>query len=280
MRRSDRTSVRSVSPEPIESTAGAVRTLHDSQLEAFDTEYVTPDLWPLFADHVRRDFPSGRFRLADLGGGNGVFADRVLGAFPESEAVVVDNAEVLLERNRPHPRKRLVLASITDRGLLEREQFDLVCFNWVLHHLVADGHSGSRGFARDALVAAGRMLAPGGRISVFENLYDGLVLDRLPGWLIYRMTASSRLARFASGQGANTAGVGVCFQSRASWLATFAESGAEVLDTGDGLDWEVSLRWRLLLHVGHLRCGHFWAKAPLSDAPAAAAPGVRPSAAA
>lgn len=194
---------------------------------------------------------------------------------------MLDNAEVLLARNEPHPRKQLVQASVTDAGVLEGERFDLVCFNWVLHHLVADGYGSSHAFARDALATAGRMLAPGGRISVFENLYDGLLLDRMPGWLIYRMTASSRLARFASGQGANTAGVGVCFQSRASWLETFAESGAEVLQTRDGLDWDVPLKWRVFLHVGHLRCGHFWAKSPASDARASDAPvDIRPSAAA
>jgi SAM-dependent methyltransferase len=270
-----------MSPDPTETPAGQVRTLHDSQLEAFDTEYVTDDLWPLFADRVREDFPSGRFRFADLGGGNGVFADRVLEAFPESEAVVLDNAAVLLARNQPHPRKQLVQASVTDPGVLAGERFDLVCFNWVLHHLVAGGYGASHVFAREALAAAGRMLAPGGRISVFENLYDGLVFDRMPGWLIYRMTASSRFARFASGQGANTAGVGVCFQSRSSWLETFAASGSAVLATGDGLDWDVPLKWRVCLHVGHLRCGHFWAKAPASDAAAAAPPAaVRTSAAA
>ena len=52
-------------------------------------------------------------------------------------------------------------------------------------------------------------------------------------------------------------------------------------DTGDGLDWEVPLKWRVFLHVGHLRCGHFWAKAPASDAAAGAPPvAARPSSAA
>jgi hypothetical protein len=83
------------------------------------------------------------------------------------------------------------------------------------------------------------------------------------------MTASRRLARFASGQGANTAGIGVCFQSRTRWLETFRESGSEVLATGDGVPWDVPLKWRLFLHVGRLRCGHFWARPAMADASSA-----------
>lgn len=235
-----------------------VKTLDDDQLQAFDTEYVTDALWAAFSARVAEDFPEGDFRFIDLGGGTGRFADRVLEAFPKSTGIVLDNGKLLLDRNAPHPRKELVLAGVEAAPLAEKGPFDLVCFNWVLHHLVDDGYSATRRAVDGALGAACRALTPRGRISIFENLYDGVWIDALPGRLIYEVTSSKLLAPLARSQGANTAGVGVCFRSREGWLQVLREGGLEVRATADDAPWALPLKWRVLLHMGNVRCGHFW----------------------
>src|SRR5438876_5406232 len=79
-----------------------VERLTDDQLEAFDTESVNDQRWIPIHRCLDRDFPDGQFTFLDLGGGNGTFADRLLEDYPSSSGVVLDNSQLLLNRNKPH----------------------------------------------------------------------------------------------------------------------------------------------------------------------------------
>jgi hypothetical protein len=232
--------------------------LRDDQLEAFDTEYVNNRRWPLVERCLNEHYPDGRFSFLDVGGGNGVFADRVLTNYPEARATVLDNSEKLLERNWPDSRKLLVHASASDlRRVLDRS-YDVIFFNWVLHHLLGSTYAATLQNMRLALSAAVPFLTERGRISVFENMYDGLVVDGLPSRLIYTLTSSRRLAPFTRRMGANTAGVGVCFLSRRAWGSQFERVALRVERYGDDARWQVAIHRRVFLHLGNIRCGHFW----------------------
>ena len=67
----------------------AMKQLADDQLAAFDTEYVTEPLWDILKRRIDRAFPDGRFSFIDIGGGNGVFADRLLAAYPDATGTVL-----------------------------------------------------------------------------------------------------------------------------------------------------------------------------------------------
>lgn len=241
------------------SEPAATLQLAEDQLAAFDREFVTDVIWEAFAGQVRRDFPDGRFNFIDLGGGNGVFADRVLRNFPEATGTVLDNAPSLLEKNQPNPRKSVVLGGIEQIGaLLPGQRFDVVCFNWVLHHLVGPSHAQSTAHQEKALQDAARLLSPRGRLSVIENFYDGWGVDALPGRIIFELTASRALAGLMRSMGANTAGVGVCFRSRRDWERVLTRAGLAVREAQVDYIWRTSLPKKLALHIGSVRCGHFW----------------------
>src|SRR5690606_37849528 len=157
----------------------AMKQLSDEQLATFDTEYVTQALWDILAGHIDRTHPDGRFTFLDIGGGNGVFADRLLAAYPASEGTVLDNSRLLLDRNRPDSRKTLIEESAENLQRLDRK-YDLVFFNWVLHHLVGDGYGQSVRHVDQTLRKAAALLTPNGHISIFENMYNGLVVDNAP----------------------------------------------------------------------------------------------------
>ena len=93
-----------------------MRQLSDSQLASFDTEYVDADRWQLVKGNIDRDVPDGKVRFLDLGGGTGRFADLLLANYPLAEGSVFDNSELLLARNKPDPRKRLICDSATVLG--------------------------------------------------------------------------------------------------------------------------------------------------------------------
>jgi hypothetical protein len=100
-----------------------------------------------------------------------------------------------------------------------------------------------------------------GRISILDNMYNGAIIDGLPSRLIYGATSSKLLAKLVKKGGANTAGVGVCFLSKKQWDKTIRRSaGLTVQKYTADEPWKIPLTWSLFLHIGGIRCGHFWIK--------------------
>lgn len=225
-----------------------IRQLNDQQLEAFDAEYIRPHQWRHLIDPLERFFGrEGHFSLLDIGGGNGVFVDRILAEFPNATATLLDNAQTLLTRNRLHPRKKLVLGSADDLSrLFHGTKFDVASLHWVLHHMVVRSWRRSTEAQVRVLCDVRRVLSERGRLSVLENMYQGRVVPSFAPWLIYQLTSSRALAAVARRGGANTAGVGVAFRDRTSWFRTFAEAGFSVAESAPFEDWELSKAQRLL----------------------------------
>src|SRR5258706_3977835 len=121
----------------------AIKKLDDSQVESFDTEYVKEGRWDTIRAHIDKDFPGGEFTFLDVGGGSGNFADRLLAQYPKSVGTIIDNAEVLLEKNRPNERKPLIWDSVENLRQMSM-RYDMVCVHWLLHHLVSDSYAQTR----------------------------------------------------------------------------------------------------------------------------------------
>jgi SAM-dependent methyltransferase len=143
------------------------------------------------------------------------------------------------------------------------DRFDLVSVHWLLHHLVGASYRQTRRNQLQTLRALKGLLTPRGRISIFENMYQGWVFEDLPGRLIYHATAARTMAALSRRMGANTAGVGVCFLSRRQWMASFRDGGLEVVayTEPDHWAWSMRLSWRVLLHLREWRVGHAWLRA-------------------
>jgi hypothetical protein len=232
--------------------------LNEEQVEAFDKEYVNNNRWVPIKRCIDRDFPDGQFSFLDLGGGNGIFADRMLASYPKSAGVVLDNSPLLLDRNRPSARKRVVLGSVENLACIDLTKYDLVFFNWVLHHLVSRSFARSRENIDCALRSVMALLTERGRVSISENMYNGLVIDGLPGWIVYQLTSAKTISWLTKKGGANTAGVGVCFRSYSEWCSTIQRIGFRILDFTNDDAWKIPWTWHAFFHVGHIRCGHFW----------------------
>jgi len=236
--------------------------LSNEQLKEFDKEYVNDSLWAPIKRCMDRDFPDGDFSFLDVGGGNGVFADRVLAAYPKATGVVLDNSQLLLSRNRQTPRKQAIIGDVENLERLGEKKFDIVFFNWLLHHLVSRTYSQSRENIDRALRASKPLLTNRGRVSIYENMYNGVLIDGLASWIIYRLTTAKTIARLVKKGGANTAGVGVCFLSYAQWCFSIKRAGYRIFDYTNDDVWLIpkmkARMWATFLHIGNIRCGHFW----------------------
>lgn len=236
-----------------------MKKLSDEQVEAFDREYVDENRFRRICQAIDRDFPDGRFSFLDVGGGNGRFCDQLLARYPDAQGTVLDNSELLLARNRPHERKSLVFGSALELDSVSGK-FDVLALHWLLHHLVGSSYRESRANQLASLCAARGLLTARGRVSVFENDYVGWVPDPLPTLAIYQATASRLVAPLAKALGANTAGVGVCFNSREGWQAMLRDSGLTLVDRAEPDEWRRRLHWytRVFMGLKDVRVGHYW----------------------
>lgn len=235
-----------------------VSVLQDTQVASFDEDYVCEAEWQILQAGLREHLGDRWFRFLDVGGGNGKFGDRLLAAYPRATGVILDNAKQLLGRNTPNPRKSLVEGSALDlKRHFGAERFDLIVFNWVLHHMVTPEYRRTRALQARVLAQAGGLLNPGGIISISENLYEGLLMKSLPGKLIYGLTSTARLAPVTSRLGANTAGVGVCFLTQGEIQEDAFRAGLDFIRFQKGYPKRMSLARRALLQVRAAHHGHF-----------------------
>ncbi|HDM8169040.1 TPA: class I SAM-dependent methyltransferase [Vibrio harveyi] len=201
-----------------------VRQLDAQQTTSFDTEYIDKGMFEVLTKQLNMLYPTQQpFHLLDVGGGNGMYADKILNHYPNAQVTLIEPEASLIAKNRPNPNKHLVCHLFQDAAL--ESSFDIIQFNWVLHHFVTDTYQSTKQVQQEALHCAYRHLTPGGLIVMFENFYEGLLVNNLPSSLIYRSTSSKLLAPLTQRLGANTAGVGVCFHSRTTWHDMIIEAG-------------------------------------------------------
>ncbi|MEF1230972.1 class I SAM-dependent methyltransferase, partial [Vibrio fortis] len=111
---------------------GVVRKLTPEQTVSFDIEYIDDEMFAVLVKQINMLFPTHNpFHLLDVGGGNGMYADKILSHYPNCYVTLVEPEQSLIEKNHPHPRKQLVCSSFQDT--IFAEKFDVIQFNWVLH---------------------------------------------------------------------------------------------------------------------------------------------------
>ncbi len=194
--------------------------------------------------------PPGPVRVLDIGGGIGAFAVALVTACPERDVrvTILDPSASAVPHRRAHPRVDYVTGTIDAH--LPEGPFDMVVLRTVVHHFVARRRAATDRTQVAALSRVRGLLAPGGTACVVENLYEPMVGSDTTGRLIFAVTANRIVAGPARLLGANTAGEGVRFRSRASWLAVYEEAGLDLVDETVRPRWGANMpawqRWPLL----------------------------------
>jgi hypothetical protein len=220
------------------------RVLSSERIEAFHHD--------LFVEDQVRHFSSLTKRLprigvvADVGGGCGYFARRVIDALG-LKVRVLDLDERSLEICSKHGVETLAADALDPRITGDEE---VVCFNLILHHLIGRNEQETRSLQSRAIsVWSGHTKA----IFVNEYIYESY-LGNLSGRLIYQITSSrilswiaARVAAFVPSFRANTFGIGVRFRAHNEWKRLFQEAGFDVAQTEFGPSERIAAPRRLLL---------------------------------
>jgi len=187
-----------------------------------------------------------RLVVVDVGGGIGLFADRLqqVGGH-ELRVLDLDASSVEL------CAKRGVKCTIGD-ALNPRFSGDehMASFNMILHHLVGASERETRELQKRAL-AAWRSNAR--QLFVNEYVYDSF-LGNFSGWLIFHVTKNrllswigSKVAAVVPSLRANTFGVGVRFRAHEEWRRLFDEAGFRVEKVVQSNNDTLPITYRLLL---------------------------------
>jgi ubiquinone/menaquinone biosynthesis C-methylase UbiE len=209
----------------------AKHQLNDSQLSQFLHQNGIDKYLASFFRNFAASTKNPVRKILDCGGGDGQYLDFLLDIFPDAEGVLVDSAQFMLDRNKPHPRKKCVLENLEDMKSLicdDSNRFDMICFTDVLHHCIVDSYRGTRALQSRILSMASQLLTKEGYIIICERVFESWVTAGFSTKLIYYLTKNKWLGRFLRFFGANTGGVGVCFLSHQQFLDILGETGLKV----------------------------------------------------
>lgn len=220
--------------------------LNVDQIEAFyHDEFVASQVKNFYTllghNRVNNDF------IVDVGGGVGFFSSALRSSNPNTKIRVIDTDAKSIELAQGKGLEALQGDALQPPIMGDEE---IVCFNLILHHLVASSEKGTFELQSKALLAWKDHVK---WVFIDEYIYDSYV-GNLSGRLIYFITRSNLLSRigrivsqFIPSLNANTFGVGVRFRSQQEWCDLFTKLGFEVVDTIRGTEEHVSLPRRLLL---------------------------------
>lgn len=221
------------------------KALNADQLTAFyHDEFVREQV-----DHfIRIALPSvekGKY-VVDMGGGRGYFAGALKYELNIPTRVVdMDPASI-------RAAKKLGIEASVGDALLPNKKGDetVICFNLILHHLVAKSDAETLTLQTRAVKA---WRGKGFKVFVNEYIYESWV-QNFSGWLIYQITKNKAISaignivsKAAPSLNANTFGVGVRFRSNSEWKKIFGECGFAIAEELKGKTEIVSLPRRLLL---------------------------------
>lgn len=208
--------------------------LAEDRVESFANDSTAIHAVAPVINSVRQHVPAkAHLCLLDVGGGNGTFLDTMLQAMPDATGTLVEISQGMADKNAPSNRKSVVCANFLEwaADIAQTEQrFDVIFFNFVLHHFVGKYRVESNRLQTQALQAAKSVLGKDGLIVVYEISYNGLLHDELPSTLIHALSSSTLLTPVVKRLGANTAGYGVCFHSENYWKNLFGENHLSVVN--------------------------------------------------
>ncbi|NOH72524.1 class I SAM-dependent methyltransferase [Vibrio pectenicida] len=215
-----------------------IRLLNPQQVANFDVEYIDSALFRLVCSIVDQNISNpNQARFLDVGGGNGLYADKLLAQYSGCYVDIVEPDSHMNAKNKPNNHK--ILINSIYQQFKGTQDYDMIQFNWVLHHFIAPSYTQTHAIQLEGLKSAYNMLGPEGIVIIFENFHEGKDHSNAPGQLIYRLTSSKLLKPLTSQMGANTAGVGVCFNSELHWREQLIKAGfnsvfsAHCYDFGD-----------------------------------------------
>jgi hypothetical protein len=220
------------------------KTLNAEQISAFYHDVFVQQQVEHFKSIALPSIEVGKV-VVDIGGGCGYFAGAVKKLDILTRVIDIDLISV-------ETAQKLGLEVMIGNALQPPKKGDegVVCFNLILHHLVANSEAETLELQARAISVWKKDNI---KIFINEYIYESWIAN-FSGWVIYQITKNKFLSAIGKivskvipSLKANTFGVGVRFRSSREWIKIFEKSGFIVKDNLKGQPEFVSLPRRMLL---------------------------------
>ena len=185
------------------------------------------DCESLFSEYI----PQQKINVLDIGGGNGNFAMAVKHYFGgKADVYVLDTTAYDTWNNAEFSQNiTFIRDSVEHLNTIFPEdfKFDIIFANKVFHHFVSSSYRETLNGMNNYLRMICDLLAPEGTLCIHEHFYNGRIFDASSSLIIYMITSCRipAIVSLAKRFSAESAGVGVCFQSERMWLKRLHENG-------------------------------------------------------
>lgn len=184
--------------------------------------------------------------VVDIGGGAGYFCAQLRDKLQKQVRLIDLNPESVKLANDIGINAQVGDALDPSKDISDR----VVCFNLILHHLVASSESETRKLQTNAIsVWCDRNYY----VFVNEYIYESYLYNLAPK-LIYYITSSTLLSsigrvvsKFIPSLKANTFGVGVRFRGDLEWQNLFEKTGFRIVEHLRGIPEDVTIPRKMLL---------------------------------
>lgn len=206
--------------------------LSKEQIESFDIKMRDIDSILSVARHNGLNEYS---EVLDIGGGNGMLCDRLIEKNLCRKAVMMDISDEMIMANKIHNKKEVRRGDILDKehANSNKEKYDIIFVNMIMHHLVAERSRESRALVDSACRNIKLMGKKKSIVLLYEQTYERKYKRIFsPGRIIYYLTRirNPMVAGLMKRLGANTSSVGVRFREVTEWIKIFEEQGFEFVD--------------------------------------------------
>lgn len=205
-----------------------VQSVKTHRSSSYDIEYIGHELFNRLSKQLDMLFPTRHpFHLLDVGGGSGLYADKVLDKYPSANVTIVEPDKNLLGLNRPHHNKQLCCSRF-EKYTFE-QKYDIIQFNWVLHHVVANTYYETTLLQQQALQSAHQHLNDQGMVVIFENFHEGILVNNMINECFGHGDETSDLDPSIRHLISSPPYTSVCFHNRSTWHDMLLNAGFDIV---------------------------------------------------
>lgn len=173
--------------------------------------------------------------ILDVGGGAGYFSkqlETILPKYIELDIYLLDTNKYDTWNDKKSKIHFIQGDALSISEIFSNKMFDYVFCNMLFHHLLGESFKESSKIREKCLKNIVGVLKDDGKIGIIDNYNNGLFIDSISCRIIYAMTniRNPMIVKICKRFGSNSAGVGVCMQSRRMWQNLIKKSGLRIVE--------------------------------------------------
>lgn len=193
---------------------------------------ISERLFSKYNDVLQKHRGKDTLKILDIGGASGYFALKLKEYYCDTDCdVTVIDSTVFETWSEFSGRINCIETSVDDIDKIFSENtFDIIFANRVFHHFVRKNWKQTVEGIDEIIKKIHKILKKNGTICITEHFFDGLFVDGLSSRIVYALSSNKCKAIIALCKkiGVESAGVGVCFLSKKTWIKKLTDNKFEI----------------------------------------------------